>query len=29
MTFTMVYHFFPERMKIKKEEKLASNLHNK
>ena len=29
MTFTMIYHFLPERIKIEKAEKLVANLHNK
>ena len=29
ITFTMIYTFFPERMKIEKIEKLVTNLHDK
>ena len=29
VTFTMIYHFLPERMKIEKVEKLVANLHDK
>ena len=29
MTFTMIYHFLPERIKIEKVEKLVANSHNK
>ena len=29
MTFAMIYHFFPERIKIEIFEKLVANLHDK
>ena len=29
MTFTMIYGFLPQRMKIEKVEKLLANLHDK
>ena len=28
MTFKMIYHFLPEKMKIEKVEKLVANLHD-
>ena len=29
ITFTMIYHFYLEKMKIEKVEKLIANLHDK